>query len=49
MIRRLQAYRKANNSVVAEPSVQQFFIERGVEKLFEENCNVKEDKAFKGM
>lgn len=49
MIRRLKAYREANNSVIAEPSVQQFFKLRGIEKIHEENCNTTEDKVIAGF
>ena len=31
MERRIAAYRKANNSAVAEPSLKQFFVEQGMQ------------------
>ena len=36
MTRRIKAYRLANNSEVAEPSVQDFFSQQGI-KSFSEN------------
>ena len=49
MQRRLEAYRNANNSKVAEPSVQQFFKGEGI-SLFEIGCDTLADfvlNAFK--
>jgi hypothetical protein len=42
MQRRLEAYRNANNSKVAEPSVQQFFKGEGI-SLFEIGCDTQTD------
>ena len=41
MIRRLKAYRTANNSEVAEPSVQEFFKQKGIIYLEEDCKNVQ--------
>jgi histone H3/H4 len=49
MLRRLEAYRKANNSQIAEPSVQQLFKERGVDRIHEVNTTEVSEKAMKGL
>lgn len=49
MLRRLKTYRTANNSVVAEPSVQVFFKNNNITYI-EEDCTRDKDKvvdAFK--
>lgn len=50
MQRRIAAYRKANNSVVAEPSLKQFFQEQGVTLHEQSDCiNVNADQALKSF
>ena len=49
MIRRLKAYRTANNSEVADPSVQEFFKKYGIQKILEESCTQEADKASGAM
>lgn len=49
MVRRLAAYRSANNSIIAEPSVQQFFSERGVERMHSVSCSEHTEKEMKGL
>ena len=44
MQRRLESYRTANNSKVAEPSVQDFFKGEGI-SLFEINCDTPTEFA----
>lgn len=48
MIRRLKAYRTANNSVVAEPSVQYFFKKQAV-GLYTEDINTCQKDALNGF
>jgi len=38
MVRRLKAYRTANNSQVADPSVSDFFKQYGIEEILEEQA-----------
>lgn len=38
MARRLKAYRKANNSTIAEPALAAFFQEQGIELHWERDC-----------
>jgi hypothetical protein len=49
MVRRLAAYRQANNSQIAEPSVQQFFKERGVDRMHVVNSAESKEKEMKGL
>lgn len=49
MVRRLKAYREANNSQIAEPSVQEFFRQYGIEKVLEEECTSETSKAYSAM
>lgn len=48
MKRRLATYRTANNSVVAEPSVQEFF-KRQCIKVYQEDINTSEKQALNGF
>ena len=48
MLRRLKAYRTANNSVVAEPSVQDFFKKQGV-GIYSEEISTNQKDALNGF
>lgn len=48
MIRRLKLYREANNSEIAEPSVQEFFERQGI-KIFYEQVVTETQTAFSGF
>lgn len=48
MMRRIKAYRKANNSEVAEPAVQDFFREQGI-KFYKENIHTRVKDAMNGL
>jgi hypothetical protein len=48
MVRRLKSYRLANNSQVAEPSVQEFFARQGV-KIFTESASTPSKMALQAF
>lgn len=48
MIRRLKLYREANNSEIAEPSVQEFFSRQGI-KIFYEDVITETLSALSGF
>ena len=48
MLRRLQAYRTANNSVVAEPSVQDFFKKQAI-GIYSEEISTSQKDALNGF
>lgn len=48
MVRRLQAYRTANNSTVAEPAVQDFFKKQGI-SVCTEKIDTEERHALNGF
>lgn len=50
MQRRIAAYRKANNSLIAEPSLKQFFTEQAVILHEQQDCTkVNADQAIKSF
>ena len=48
MVRRLKTYRTANNSVVAEPSVQ-FFFKKQCVSVYSESVNTSQKDALNGL
>ena len=48
MLRRIKAYRVANNSEVAEPAVQDFFKDQGI-KFYKENIHTRVKDAMNGF
>ena len=48
MIRRLKQYRTANNSTIAEPSVQDFFIQKGLQ-IFTIESDLPSDKVLASL
>ena len=48
MKRRIKAYRKLNNSEIAEPAVQDFFNEQGI-KFYKENISTRFNDALNGF
>lgn len=48
MIRRLKQYRTANNSTIAEPSVQDFFLQKGVQ-IFTIESQLPSDKVLASL